>query len=89
MRRWKSALRGHSSGAGAAPGTAPARDKPRKDPVPGPKATKVMKKFGGRVVQVNPKDRVQRGAGPASDAASAEPDYGGEMLDPGVPPDLD
>jgi|GEM_PF-884658 len=77
------------SGVGATPATAPARDKPREDPAPGPKATKLMKKFGGRVVQVNPKDRVQRGAAPASDAASAEPDYGGEMLDPGVPPDLD
>ncbi|MGC6488736.1 MAG: DNA polymerase III subunit gamma/tau [Planctomycetota bacterium] len=64
----------------------------KKDPKPGPKAAQLMKKFGGRVVQVNPKDRVRRGADPApgasSDAPSSEPDFGGELLDPGVPPDL-
>ena len=48
-----------------------------------------MKKFGGRVVQVNPKDRVQRAAEPPPSSKSSAPDFGGEVLDPGVPPELD
>ena len=47
---------------------------------PGDKAKGVMKKFGGRVVQVNPKDRIQKPkAQPADD----------EMIDPGEPPSGD
>ena len=45
-------------------------------------AFQVMKKFGGRVVEVNPKDRVQRAAAPSPEH---EPD--GDMLDPGEPPE--
>ena len=69
--------------AAAAPGPAAggARRRPAKDAKPGAKAKKVLKKFGGRVVQVNPQDRVQEppaegGSGPSSE---------GEMLDPGDP----
>jgi len=84
-----------AAGGSAAPGAAPAAGggaastKPKKEPKPGPKATKLMKKFGGRVVQVNPKDRVQRGAEAPSEPTSPEPDFGGELLDPGVPPGAD
>jgi len=69
--------------AAAAPGPAAggARRPPAKDAKPGAKAKKVLKKFGGRVVQVNPQDRVQEP--PAKGGAG--PSFDGEMLDPGDP----
>jgi hypothetical protein len=68
-----------AGGGGAGGGRKP----PQKDAQPGPKAKRVLKKFGGRVVQVNPQDRVQQP--PA--APPSEPDYDQEMLDPGLPPE--
>ncbi|MCB9876110.1 MAG: DNA polymerase III subunit gamma/tau [Planctomycetes bacterium] len=54
---------------------------------PGPRTQGVMKRFGGRVVQVDPPDRIKKDAPPAGDAADdANYDGGGEMLDPGEPP---
>ncbi len=54
----------------------------RKDAKPGPKAKSVLKKFGGRVVEVNPQDRVKK-----APAKAPEPDFDGEALDPGEPPE--
>ncbi|MEC9048817.1 MAG: DNA polymerase III subunit gamma/tau [Planctomycetota bacterium] len=68
-----------ASGAAATDG---ARKAPAKDAQPGPKAKQLLKKFGGRVVQVNPKDRVKE----PPKRSSAEHDLGEEMLDPGPPP---
>ena len=75
---------GASSGAsaGGSSGTSRSAKAARKDAEPGPKAKQVMKKFGGRVVEVNPKDRVQRAPAPSPEH---EPD--GDMLDPGEPPE--
>ena len=70
-----------ASGGGSSGTSRPARAA-RKDAEPGPKAKQVMKKFGGRVVEVNPKDRVQRAPAPSPEH---EPD--GDMLDPGEPPE--
>lgn len=77
---------GGGAGAGAGGGAAAAGG-PKKPPPtnaqPGPKAKRVLKKFGGRVVQVNPQDRVQQ----PPPAPPSEPDFEGEMLDPGLPPE--
>ena len=52
---------------------------------PGEKAQAVIKKFGGRVVQVNPPDRIQKPVESPPEAAMSEE---GE-LDPGEPPQDD
>ena len=72
------------AGAGGAPagGDGAAKRPPPTNAQPGPKAKRVLKKFGGRVVQVNPQDRVKE----PPPAASSEPEFEGEMLDPGEPP---
>lgn len=76
-------LRVAGGGGSGAPAASGARTPPKKDAQPGPKAKQLLKKFGGRVVQVNPQDRVKQ----APPAAPQEPDFGGEMLDPGAPPE--
>ena len=76
-------LRVAAAGGGAAAPAAGARTPPKKDAQPGPKAKQLLKKFGGRVVQVNPQDRVKK----APPAAPSEQDFDGEMLDPGAPPE--
>ena len=73
---------GVTSFDGGVTATDGARKAPAKDAQPGPKAKQLLKKFGGRVVQVNPKDRVQE----PPKRSSAEHDLGDEILDPGPPP---
>ncbi|MEZ6038520.1 MAG: DNA polymerase III subunit gamma/tau [Planctomycetota bacterium] len=54
---------------------------------PGPRTQDVLKKFGGRVVQVDPPDRIKKEPPPVADDAADDANYeGGEMLDPGEPP---
>ena len=64
------------AGAGGAKGPA------SRGATPGPKAKQLLKKFGGRVVQVNPKDRIKD----RPDAGSVDHDFRDETLDPGLPP---
>ena len=63
-----------SAGADKAPATRGAK--------PGPKAKQLLKKFGGRVVQVNPQDRIKE----RPESGAADHDVGDETLDPGLPP---
>jgi len=58
---------------------------PQPEAQPGTKAKGVMKKFGGRVVQVNPQDRIQK----PKEQPPADDFGGGEMVDPGLPPSGD
>lgn len=77
---------GESAGAGSAGGGVAGATKKAAQPAqvaPGEKAERVIKKFGGRVVQVNPQDRIQKPAEPEPDAMG---DAGADMVDPGEPP---
>ena len=64
-----------SAGADQAPATRGAK--------PGPKAKQLLRKFGGRVVQVNPQDRIKE----RPESGAADHDVGDETLDPGLPPE--
>lgn len=63
-----------AAGAGKVPASRGAK--------PGPKAKQLLKKFGGRVVQVNPQDRIKE----RTDSGAGDHDFGDETLDPGLPP---
>ena len=63
---------GDQGGAGAAP-AAGAASPPKPQAEPGAKAKGVMKQFGGRVVQVNPQDRIPKQASAEGDAEAQDP----------------
>ena len=73
---------GAASGSAGAAAAGGGRKPPSQAAKPGPKAKQVLKKFGGRVVQVNPKDRIKE----RPTGGPAEQGFGDETLDPGTPP---